>query len=89
MLTPRYKSEARVLIENRENIFLRPEAEKTQQDRTVVDPEAVTSQVQLVLSRDLALKVIKQLKLGESARIRSGARRPLAVARVPVADWGR
>ena len=65
MLTPRYKSEARVLIENRENIFLRPEAEKTQQDRTVVDAEAVTSQVQLVLSRDLALDVIKKLKLNE------------------------
>src|SRR5262249_20688976 len=64
-LTPHYKSEARVLIENRENIFLRPEAEKTQQDRTVVDPEAVTSQVQLVLSRDLALDVIKKLKLAE------------------------
>src|SRR5918995_2616283 len=28
LLTPKYKSEARVLIENRENIFLRPEAEK-------------------------------------------------------------
>src|SRR5262249_35638872 len=65
MLTPRYKSEARVLIESRENIFLRPEAEKTQQDRTVVDAEAVTSQVQLVLSRDLALDVIKKLKLNE------------------------
>ena len=64
MLTPRYKSEARVLVEDRENIFLRPDAEKTQ-DRTVVDPEAVTSQVQLVLSRDLAREVIKRLKLGD------------------------
>ena len=29
LMTPRYKSEARVLIETRENIFLRPDAEKT------------------------------------------------------------
>ena len=29
LMTPRYKSEARVLVEGRENIFLRPEAEKT------------------------------------------------------------
>ena len=29
LVTPRYRSEARVLIETRENIFLRPEAEKT------------------------------------------------------------
>ena len=28
LLTPKYKSEARVLVEARENIFLRPEAEK-------------------------------------------------------------
>jgi succinoglycan biosynthesis transport protein ExoP len=66
MLTPRYQSEARILIEGRENVFLRPEAEKTA-DRagTTVDQEAVTSQVQLALSRDLARQVIKQLKLGE------------------------
>ena len=29
LITPRYKSEARVLIEGRENIFLRPEAESS------------------------------------------------------------
>src|SRR5215510_4782697 len=67
-LTPRYKSEARILIDGRENVFLRPEAEKTgDRDRSVVDQEAVTSQVQLALSRDLARQVIKQLKLGERA----------------------
>jgi uncharacterized protein involved in exopolysaccharide biosynthesis/Mrp family chromosome partitioning ATPase len=64
VLTPKYKSEARVLIESRENIFLRPEAEKTS-ERIVVDTDAVTSQVQLVLSRDLARDVIRELKLGE------------------------
>jgi uncharacterized protein involved in exopolysaccharide biosynthesis/Mrp family chromosome partitioning ATPase len=64
LLTPKYKSEARVLIENRENIFLRPEAEKAT-ERLVLDPDAVTSQVQLVLSRELARDVIKELKLGE------------------------
>jgi uncharacterized protein involved in exopolysaccharide biosynthesis len=65
LLTPRYKSEARVLVEGRENIFLRPEAEKALIDRGTVDQETVTSQVQLVLSRDLAREVIRQLKLGE------------------------
>ena len=64
VLTPKYKSEARVLIESRENIFLRPEAEKTS-ERVVVDTDAVTSQVQLVLSRELAREVIRELKLGE------------------------
>src|SRR5438309_407224 len=65
LVTPRYKSEARILIEGRENVFLRPEAEKTFDRDRAVDQEAVTSQVQLALSRDLARQVIKQLKLGE------------------------
>jgi uncharacterized protein involved in exopolysaccharide biosynthesis/Mrp family chromosome partitioning ATPase len=65
LVTPRYKSEARLLIEGRENVFLRPEAEKLAERERAVDPEGVTSQVQLVLSRDLARKVIKELKLTE------------------------
>src|SRR6185295_2488742 len=39
-ITPRYKSEARVLIETRENIFLRPDAEKSTERGTTVDQEA-------------------------------------------------
>ncbi|MCC6777893.1 MAG: lipopolysaccharide biosynthesis protein [Hyphomicrobiales bacterium] len=65
LITPRYKSEARVLIETRENIFLRPDADKNMERGSTVDQEAVTSQVQLILSRDLAREVIKQLKLAE------------------------
>ncbi len=66
LMTPKYKSEARILIEGRENVFLRPEAEKPgERDQALVDQEAVTSQVQLALSRDLARQVIRQLKLGE------------------------
>ena len=66
LVTPRYKSEARILIEGRENVFLRPEAERLgDRERAMVDQEAVASQVQLVLSRDLARRVIKDLKLGE------------------------
>jgi uncharacterized protein involved in exopolysaccharide biosynthesis/Mrp family chromosome partitioning ATPase len=64
LVTPRYKSEARALIDVHENVFLRPEAEKAR-DRAIVDQEAVTSRVQLVLSRDLARQVIRQLKLGD------------------------
>ncbi|MCC6891097.1 MAG: lipopolysaccharide biosynthesis protein [Hyphomicrobiales bacterium] len=63
-VTPRYRSEARVLIETRENIFLRPEAERAERAATV-DHEAVTSQVQLILSRKLALDVIRKLRLAE------------------------
>jgi uncharacterized protein involved in exopolysaccharide biosynthesis len=64
VVTPRYKSEARILVEARENVFLRPDAEKTA-ERQLIDQEAITSQVQLVLSRDLARQVTAKLKLGE------------------------
>ena len=65
LITPKYRSESRVLIETRENIFLRPEAEKTNEPSATVDQEAVASQVQLILSRDLARDIINELKLGE------------------------
>ena len=64
LVTPRYKSEARILIDGRENIFLRPNGERNE-ERTALDAEAVTSQVQLLLSRDLAREVIKKNKLAE------------------------
>lgn len=64
LITPRYKSEARILIDGRENIFLRPNGERND-ERNALDPEAVTSQVQLLLSRDLARETIKKNKLAE------------------------
>ena len=65
VIPPKYLSESRVLLVGRDNIYLRPDADKDVIDRNVVDPEAVTSQVQLILSRDLASEVIAKLKLGE------------------------
>lgn len=64
LVTPRYKSEARILIDGRENIFLRPNGERNE-ERTALDAEAVTSQVQLLQSRDLAREIIKKNKLAE------------------------
>jgi succinoglycan biosynthesis transport protein ExoP len=67
VIAPRYKSEARILYDGRENVFLRPEAEKSiNQDRGPADAETLTNQVQIVLSRELALDVIGQLKLNEN-----------------------
>src|SRR5579883_275119 len=65
VITPKYKSSAAILYEGRENIFLRPDADKATADRGPADEFALTSQVQLILSRELALQVIKKLKLGE------------------------
>lgn len=64
LVTPRYKSETRILIDGRENVFLRPNSDRAE-ERQALDAEAVTSQVQLVLSRDLAREIIKKNKLAE------------------------
>src|SRR5271170_5106457 len=65
LVTPRYQSESRVIIESRDsNVYLRPEADRDNNNEAV-DEEAVTSQAQIILSRDLAREVIDKLKLGE------------------------
>src|SRR3954447_13832228 len=74
LITPKYKSEARLIIEGRENVFLRPEAEKAAERDRTIDQEAVTSQVQLAMSRDVARQVIKELKLGERPEFDSALR---------------
>jgi polysaccharide biosynthesis transport protein len=64
VIPAKYQSESRVIVEGRDNIYLRPDADKDTIDRTV-DQEAVTSQAQLILSRDLASQVIEKLKLNQ------------------------
>lgn len=62
IVTPRYTGEAQVLVENQENYFTRPDNAPAGVD-PAPDAEAVTSQVQLVTSRDLARDAIKALGL--------------------------
>src|SRR6516164_1987492 len=63
VITPKYLAEARIMVESRDNIYLRPDVDKDLIDRNVVDQEAVTSHAQLILSRDVANQVIAKLKL--------------------------
>jgi uncharacterized protein involved in exopolysaccharide biosynthesis/Mrp family chromosome partitioning ATPase len=64
MIAPKYRSEAKIAVEGRENVFLRPEAEKSI-DRAAADQEAIATQVQIIQSRDIARQVIRDLKLTE------------------------
>lgn len=63
LTTPTYRSETRLLVENGESPYTRPESDRSGGDRTAVDQEAVLSQVQLVLSRDVAKTVAEKLEL--------------------------
>ena len=78
MLTPRYASEARVLIDSRENVFLRPDAEKSLPERAVLDEQAVASQIQMFLSRDLARDIVTEAQARRAAGIRPAAARRVA-----------
>ncbi|MBV9394420.1 MAG: lipopolysaccharide biosynthesis protein [Methylobacteriaceae bacterium] len=62
LVKPRYTAEARVLLENQESYFTRPEKQTIEQI-PLPDPEAVQSQVQLLTSRDLARKAIRAIGL--------------------------
>jgi polysaccharide biosynthesis transport protein len=65
LIPPKYLSESRVLIEEHGNVFLRPDIDKDAIDGNAANQETVASQVQLVLSRDLASAVIAKLRLGK------------------------
>ena len=71
-ITPRYRSESRLLLEVRENVFMRAEAEKNSAERSALDPEAITSQIQVALSRDVASDVIKKENLNDNPEFDSG-----------------
>jgi polysaccharide biosynthesis transport protein len=70
-LAPEYTSTARVLIENQEGGFLRPESTKAGREPGIAGQESMTSPVELALSRDLARQVVKELELGERPELYS------------------
>src|SRR3990172_4609531 len=45
-ITPRYRSESRLLLEARENVFMRAEADKSAGTLATIDPEEHTSELQ-------------------------------------------
>lgn len=66
-MTPQYRSEAQVLVESNDTVYTRPGAEGMQSaEKQAADELAVQSQVQLLLSRDLARQVVNKLKLAET-----------------------
>ncbi len=62
-MDPSYKSSARIIIEKRESIFTRRADGDLAQSSTQFDEQAVGSQVAVLDSDDIALKVIERLKL--------------------------
>jgi uncharacterized protein involved in exopolysaccharide biosynthesis len=62
IVPPRYTGESKVLLESRESFYTRPGQERDGQPAQI-DEQAVASQVQVVLSRDVARAAVKRLGL--------------------------
>ena len=72
LVTPRYTGEARILLENRGTFFTLPGQSSTDSVGQF-DSEAVQSQVQIIMSRDLAREAIKRIGLVGNPEFDSGA----------------
>ena len=64
LVTPRYTGEAKILLQASDTSFTRPGSnERMVEQAPQIDEQAVASQVQVVLSRDLAREAIRRLGL--------------------------
>lgn len=72
LVSPRYTGEARILLENRGGFFTLP-GQASPDSAGQFDSEAVQSQVQLIMSRDLAREAIKRIGLVGNSEFDSGA----------------
>ncbi|MEZ5872650.1 MAG: Wzz/FepE/Etk N-terminal domain-containing protein [Nitratireductor sp.] len=65
-VSPRYKSNAKIVIEKRESVFTRRSDGDYTLSGNQFDEQAINSQVQILNSDDIALKVIAELKLADA-----------------------
>ena len=63
LVSPRYTGEARLLLQASDTPFTRPNATDRFEQQPLIDEQAVASQVQVVMSRDLAREAIRRLGL--------------------------
>ncbi|MDZ7823727.1 MAG: Wzz/FepE/Etk N-terminal domain-containing protein [Ahrensia sp.] len=67
LVSPKYTADTRVLIDANESVFTRPSTENQPSDQPVIDEESVASQVEIIRSSDLLLKVAAELDLASRA----------------------
>jgi uncharacterized protein involved in exopolysaccharide biosynthesis len=62
LATPHFQAETRLLIEARESVFTRPQGEGAS-NPSILDPEGVTSQVEVITSTDILKEVARKFDL--------------------------
>ena len=94
LASPRYTGVAKVLLEDQESYYTRPDKASGADSAATIDPEAVQSEAEAVMSPDLARKAIERLDLAAnpefavSRRREQRPRRPAGRRQVPVAPHG-
>src|SRR3954466_1398709 len=58
VVSPRYTGEAKLLLETGETFYTRPGADRGGEQQVLIDEQAGASQVQVVMSRDLAREAV-------------------------------
>ncbi|RDJ23298.1 lipopolysaccharide biosynthesis protein [Bosea caraganae] len=85
LVTPRYTGEARLLLENRDSFYTRPgQLAGGESSSQQFDAEGVQSQVQVIMSRDLAREAIKRIGLVGNSEFDSGAGALNAIKKIGV-----
>lgn len=80
LLPKTFESSASLLVEPRESVYTRSTAETSSSSASSVSAEAlISSQIELIKSRDLLLEVVKSLKLEEKDEFRSAGFNPVNV----------
>ncbi len=82
IVTPRYTGEARILLESRSSFYALPG--QSGDAAAQFDSEAVQSQVQVIMSRDLAREAIKRIGLVGNSEFDSGAGALSALRKIAV-----
>jgi succinoglycan biosynthesis transport protein ExoP len=78
VLPPRYTGVAKVLLENQESYYTRPD--KATADPTLnLDPEGVQSQAETITSPDLAREAIAKLGLADNPEFNQAPTNPLSM----------
>ena len=63
LVKPRYTGESKLLLQANDTYFTRPAGNERVEQQPLIDEQAVASQVQVVMSRDLAREAIRKLGL--------------------------
>ena len=73
LATPRYTGVAKVLLEDQESYYTRPDKATGYDPAATIDPEAVQSQAETVATVDLARKAIDRLGLAANPEFSASA----------------